>query len=434
MNTLNGFRRWLAESRRNQLLTGGIALSLGGAVAAAAVVLAVSGDGDGRPAIVALTATPTPQATRPRSTATPTPAPAPTASPTPEPAVQRIAYIGADRDVWIINADGSDNRKLFDVPTGEGDSVHNLQWAPDGSKFTVTMSPKDVIYIVSAEGDKLLEVPAVTFLAWSPTGDSFAVARPPALQVEPALILLDLQGQPLIEAINDVQPLAPAFSPSFSSDGHHLAFLQDLGGDGLCGILRGFVADLQTGQVSPVDAEEEPIGCGNGAPLFSPTVPSLLAYGKQLYDLANGQKLPLPGNAVRWSADGRRVVVCVRETGRQAILYDINAAAPVLELPYTPAPDGPCWMHLIGWGGSSPDGELFAVYDRASGDLRIRGVSSPADATVPVSSGGTQSVQFSPDGRHVLLEQSTKVPVVDVEGAVVSLTISGTEAAWQPQP
>ncbi len=41
--------------------------------------------------------------------------PEPTPTETPEPAVQRIAYIGTDGDVWIINADGSGEKKLFDL-------------------------------------------------------------------------------------------------------------------------------------------------------------------------------------------------------------------------------------------------------------------------------------------------------------------------------
>jgi len=191
---------------------------------------------------------------------TPTLTPTTTRTATAEPAVtpaaeaQRIAYVGTDLDIWVVNANGSGRHKLLDIDARAGDSVHNLQWSPDGSKLAITKSPGDVVYIVSARGEAILQVPGVAFLAWSPGGDIFAVARPPAADVEPAIRLLDLNG-------NTVAAFPNAFSPkqtpeslnlSFSSDGRRFAFLKVVAPPGgLCGVLQGFVGDVQTAVASP---------------------------------------------------------------------------------------------------------------------------------------------------------------------------------------
>ena len=144
----------------------------------------------------------------------PTPEPTPTPTVTPEPTVQRIAYVGPDGDVWIMNADGSGKEKLFDAKPSPFNSL--ISWSTDGSKFAVT-ERDGVVYLVTADGDTLLQVPGDRFLAWSPTGDMFAVGRFAPLAVDNAVLVLDLEGNTVVE-------LLEAVGASFSADGARTPF------------------------------------------------------------------------------------------------------------------------------------------------------------------------------------------------------------------
>jgi len=372
-------------------------------------LLAACGDGNGLDPSPSPSLAPTEGVTVPHS---------PSASPRPEPGAQRIAYIGTDMDVWIIDENGSGNQKLFDLPTESGDTVQNLQWAPDGTKFAVTRSPKDVVYIINAGGDQLLEVPAVSFLAWSPSSDTFIVMRPPALEVEAAILRVNLAGE-IVTEVPTTDPPNTSFHASLSPDGRRLAFLRDIGGDGLCGAIQGFLVDFETRDTQPADPAEEPVSCGNGPPIFSPTDPSLVAYGNGLLDPLGNRRASLPGNAVRWSQDGRLLVLCVPASGGHGQLYRVDSRSTALEFDYTPAPDGPCWMHLMGWNAISPDGGLLAVHERSTGTARILGVATGSEHEVSVLPGGAQSLQFSPDGRYLLVMQLSKASVVDTTRAAV---------------
>ncbi|MDO8613613.1 MAG: hypothetical protein Q7R32_12455 [Dehalococcoidia bacterium] len=385
---------------------------------------------------------------------TPTPSPtiaqpSPTPSPTPTPGVQRLAYIGTDLDVWIMNEDGSNQQKLFDIATDPGDSVHNLQWSPDGTKFAVTRSPKDVVYIVSAAGEKLLELPAVSFLAWSPSSDTYAVARGPALEVESAVLVLDPRGDTAVELAN-IQIVDQAY---FSPDGRRLTFYEFVGGGGLCGDYRGLLADLQTGEVRPIDPAEPPIPCGKGPPIFSPTNPSLLAYGDGLFDLDAGRVQPLPGRAVRWSPDGRYLVLAGEpdqsDAGVPGQVYSLETAASVLEFEVNVsfASDQPFESLVGGRTTFSSDSRLLAssdLFPDKPAVLHIRDIATGGDKTLSIPA-GRFGFQFSPDGRHLLISAATElfpdkpsdehsIWLVNSDGSNLIRLAEGSEPAWQPQP
>ncbi len=429
----------------------------------------------------------------PASSPTPTPTePAPTRTETPEPAVQRIAYIGSDGDVWLMNADGSGEKKLFDLDLLGLPHDFQLYWSPDGSKLAVPKSPEDIVYIVSAEGETVLEVPAALFRGWSPRGDSFVVARAAAAVeesavvvldlegdtvlevpgmvflawsprgdvlvvgrqrqpgVEPVILALDLGGNPVIGPVSGIQAaLGHGSEPSFSSDGQHFAFFE-LGPApaAFCGELRGILVDLQTAEAAPIDPDEDLRDCGNGALTFSPIDPSLLAYGDRLIDLDAGQEL-LPGGVVSWSPNGQLLEIC---RGGQVTVHDVESGTSVLEFTNTVLPDGPCWAVLQSRTGWSTDGRLLGTLnvnwqarleDPDTPDvLHIRDIATRGHKTVSIPR--AESVNFSPDGRHLLLEaagidgfdgflQAPMIWLVDSDGTNL-IQIEGSAATWQPQP
>ena len=389
------------------------------------------------------TPTPSPAVAQP----SPTPEPTPEPTPTPEPAVQRIAYIGTDLDVWIINADGSGQQKLFDIETEPSDSVSNLQWSPDGSKFAVTKSPsgsdsEGVVYIVGAEGETILEVPAVAFLAWSSRGHAFAITRRAELGMEPTVSVLDLEGNPASE------PSDGFAASSFAADGLRYAYQETVEAFGICGTIRGVIADLRTREVKPIDPDEEPTQCGIGAPIFSPINSSLLAYGGRLFDLNTGEERSLPGVAVRWSPDGQRLLL-VLETCQRAQVYDVERASSVLEFDIRLlAVDAPCWALMGHQSAWSQDSRLLAIsdsilYPDKPGILHVRDITTGDDKTIPipedVSKLGAFRLRFSPDGQRLLF--LARLPgdvagtwLVGSDGSNFTPLPEGREPAWQPLP
>ncbi len=374
--------------------------------------------------------TPTPTATAEPS---PTPAPTPTATPTPtpEPAVQRIAYIGTDGSLWIINADGSGQTRLTDIPV-----IGGPRWSPDGSKFAVTKSPsgsdsEGVVYIVSAGGETLLEVPAVRFVGWSPGGDMFVVARPPELDVESATLILDLEGNTVVELPESVEL-------SFSADGRRLAFFEVIGPGGFYLDVRGVVSDLMTAEVQSIDPDEDPRGAGAGPPIFSPTSPSLLAYGNRLIDLDTGQERSLPGAAVSWSPDGQHVLLLVPETCQRAQVYNVARGSSVLEFDISLRGIGSfCWTLMREQSAWSPDSRFLATYDVPTGTdelgvLHLRDIDTGDQKTVAMDF--PHSLQFSPDSRLLLFFGTDGIWVVGSDGTNLTLLAEGSRAAWQPQP
>lgn len=116
------------------------------------------------------TSPPTPT---PRSTPTPTPTTAPLPRPTltpipvltPEPALTptactqgpdegKIAYV-ADGELWIMDVDGSDKKKLTALTPDE--HAYHPQWFPDGKRLIFSTYPN--IYTINADGSGLTEMP-----------------------------------------------------------------------------------------------------------------------------------------------------------------------------------------------------------------------------------------------------------------------------------
>jgi Tol biopolymer transport system component len=156
------------------------------------------------------------------------------------PAGKRVAFIrqytdAFDRDIFVVDADGTGLTNLtqhaayYDVPT----------WSPDSSQIafvrSVDESPysssSESLFVVNADGSNLrrLTDPPLTVLAfrpsWSPDGTRIAVSGN-------RLDDSDTGGIYLVNADGTgTTLLTNGLSPSWSPDGTRIAFLSDFGSD-----------------------------------------------------------------------------------------------------------------------------------------------------------------------------------------------------------
>lgn len=380
----------------------------------------------------------------PPPTPTPSPAvarPSPTlaATPTAEPAVQRIAYRGPDGSMWIMNADGSGHARLTDIPATD----RGPAWSPDGSRIAFSscepVPPPDPvpncdrIYVMKVDGSGLTlltdlteDIPGMDF-AWSPDGSriAFASVCPPG-----GIYVIDADGSGLTRLSG-----IAAFDLDWSADGRRLAYLEFVEAGGIdCGRYRGVVAHLDSNRIEPIVPDEEPTADGKGPPIFNPTNPSLLAYGDGVMNLDTGQMQALPGTAVSWSPNAQHLLLSL-ETCQGAQVYDVEGARSFLEFDISlRAFDAPCWYNLVHGDQSawSPDSRFLVTFD-----LHIRDLATGDDRTIPtpenVSKLDAFSLQFSPDGRHLLFSRGG-IWVVSSDGLNPTRIAEGSSPAWQPQP
>jgi len=213
-------------------------------------------------AIPEFTATDTPEPTipstlAPTATDTPTDTPPPTATPTitltPFPTMSAsgggvIAFareIDTDRDIYVMNADGSS-----DLALTSGSGWDNWpSWSPDGSKIAFTCRETipgtgGGICVMDADGSNIDRLTSADDWepAWSPNGTQIAFAS--LRDGNPELYIMDVDGknqQRLTE--NDVDDWQAAWSP----DGMKIAFTS-----GLDGNWNIYIMDL-TGGIPPAN-------------------------------------------------------------------------------------------------------------------------------------------------------------------------------------
>ena len=133
---------------------------------------------DPRPGVSATPPTPTPSSPTPATTS-PTPA---HASSTPDaPARGPIAYVRGGKEIRLVEADGSNDRRLWTHPDAlENMGVHDLAWRPDGEELAFSSSHRAVaslyhadLYAVRPDGTglrKLTNAPDHDELARYPQG------------------------------------------------------------------------------------------------------------------------------------------------------------------------------------------------------------------------------------------------------------------------
>lgn len=412
--------------------------------------------GSPTPTASAGTATPTPTA-RPPSPTVETP-PTPTA--VLEEAATQLAYVDTDRNLWLVNADGTARQKLmedcspfpsfsFRVPFPSG-----LVWSADGEKIacvslrSITIADTEGRSIARVErGEERLGIgflPDFPNFAWSPNGDAFAYVIDRETEHEPLtdwyfpLVLADASGELLIRFDDTGGQFA------WSPDGETIAFYR-VSDDALV------VYETPTEKETVLAEGLRPLAwLAEGALML---VASDYRWGEfgphyeaNLLEVGNGEltRVPELDSTQFWvSPDRWAIAFLVRQPGARTMISVLDLAtrrvSPIEDSAIGFPSEGIPFQHVA----LSADGTKILFAD--AGNARTIAIYRANRDGTNLTNLGTidgHEVAFSPDGTKVayLIQGPHQVGVVNVDGGDRHVLRDATSwgghilVAWRPAP
>jgi dipeptidyl aminopeptidase/acylaminoacyl peptidase len=400
-----------------------------------------SGEDSVRTAMPAPSPSATPQATAtPKLTAI--------VSPTVSSTVAQLAYIDGDGDMWLINADGSDKRSATEHTPVRCLRPLGLYWSPTGQWVACVgtgpvLTPQATLVIVDLQGKPLLQMEPKAQLggfSWSPTGRDYAYV----------LALPDGTRQLYIEPIGagghtgaTLEGVGEAF---WSPDGSQVAYAKGPG-DTLT------IYDLASRQEKIIGDGLRPLTwvLGGTALLVASDYEEALSmfptYTANLLDLATRELRRMPqldNTAQFWpSPDGRTVAVFTHQAGAEIALLDLTTGA-VTPIPGA-IPHHTEWIppdHLAFF----PDGSHFfwadflPIPNEGVRSVAIYRANTDGSGNAPVGQIESVEVRFSPDLTKVLYhsvvpDMQDSLWVANVDGSEAHLLAEDARpAAWRPTP
>lgn len=146
----------------------------------------------------------------------------------PETSISKIAYVGTDGNIWTMDAEGGEKKKLTNVGV-----VHSLVWSPDGRQLAFSAwLPGEragmAIYRINAEGTSLVALTrwdGLHVIAWSPDGTQIAFDTFGAYEWGPcSLYLMNVDGSNRVSLCERLKPYKVALAWTWSPDGTRVAF------------------------------------------------------------------------------------------------------------------------------------------------------------------------------------------------------------------
>jgi Tol biopolymer transport system component len=227
----------------------------------------------------------------------------------------RIAYdCGSPPGICVMNADGSDPRRLTHSGNNEGAS-----WSPDGSQLVFSRLERPTgafqIFVMNADGSGLRRVTKGNgnklFVEWSPDGDRFVLASDRNGSFD--LYVTDTEGRILQQL---TKSHLNEFDPAWTPDGKAIVFASDRFGGSIYLMKLGGRPRMLLQGLSPALSPD--------GSLLAVVTPG----GIELINLTDGSALvPTEGQLDQepaWSSDGRWLAFRRGKTGQDAEIYVVR--------------------------------------------------------------------------------------------------------------
>ena len=391
----------------------------------------------------------------PASTATPagTSTPSSSASATSSTVVSgagEIAYFGPDgADIWLIDADGSGQRKLTE---GQCQQAAGPFWSRGGDKIACASggtsdAPQAKIAVFDLDGKTLAQVEQQAFLrsfAWSADGHHFvyAIAEGEALDTaRPTLVIGDTDSEAAVR-------LEDAQDPRWSPDGTQLAYMKTAGEELT-------IYDLASGQANALPQGLHPVAwaLGGKALLVAAGYKQQdvgFEYEASLLDVASGEMTrvaELDNGTQFWlTRDGQKAAFAAGKAERTegGVTISILDLATHTVTPIEGAVVGYPSEAIPGDHiAFSADGAFAYWIDVVASDQDISGAiyRARSDGSQPIQMAVLSGILFnlSPDRTKVLYYDGSALSVASVDGSDARSLVQGVggrwpPAVWQPLP
>lgn len=119
-----------------------------------------------------------------------------------------IAYVVADKEIRIIEADGSNDRSVWSVPDAQINLINGISWKPDGEEIAFTSDHEQTcslrkadVYTVKVDGTnvrRITNAPACADLASYPKGS--VTVKVANLLFDVSLVFVYVQGAPTAQS------------------------------------------------------------------------------------------------------------------------------------------------------------------------------------------------------------------------------------------
>ncbi|HDZ54526.1 hypothetical protein LCGC14_0102600 [marine sediment metagenome] len=338
---------------------------------------------------------------------------------------ERIAYIGQDSNLYLINSDGTGQRKLL---TG---SVMTFEWLPDGKRILYNRGGMDSegVFLINIKTGEETQIKQEPFMELSPDGKQFLYWEGEFSNLSLAIFDLENSSSKTLPIQQTYQRLELGVSLEvnaliWSPDGKKIAYIDD-----------NFI-DIQTGM--------------RGTAVWMMNIDALekeLIWSNTLGAVAN----PI---FLSWSPDGQKIGLA-RVLVRQGLgkltyeLFDLGSKSSqtILDISYEPRWCGGILPKLMDVYWTKESAKVILSFPEDCWRL----TSSIVEVEPTLSSSGLwlleerkepkliskfsgyNGIDISPDGTSLVFSGNPPLYAVNIDGTDLrNIVESGSRPAWQP--